>query len=45
VHKTTKDANPSDFIWDAKTQKLIVLKWGKDNTNYNIKIVPGLLNF
>lgn len=45
VYKTTKDSNPSDFIWDEKTQKLIVLKWGKSNTNYNIKIVPGIRNF
>jgi len=45
VCKTTKDSNPADFIWDTKTQKLIVLKWGKDNTNYKIKIVPGLRNF
>ena len=45
VYKTTKDSNPSDFIWDEKTQKLIVLKWGKTNTNYNIKIVPGIHNF
>ena len=45
VYKTTKDSNPSDFIWDEKSQKLIVLKWGKNNTNYNIKIVPGIRNF
>jgi len=45
VYKTTKNANPADFIWDVKTQKLIALKWGKDNTNYNIKIVPGIRNF
>ncbi len=45
VYKTTKDSNPSDFIWDEKTQKLIVLKWPKDHTNYNIKIVPGIRNF
>ncbi|WP_298878650.1 cellulase family glycosylhydrolase [uncultured Polaribacter sp.] len=45
VYKNTKESNPSDFIWDEKTQKLIVLKWPKDNTNYNIKIVPGIRNF
>ncbi|WP_299062755.1 cellulase family glycosylhydrolase [uncultured Polaribacter sp.] len=45
VYKTTEDSNPSDFIWDEKTQKLIVLKWPKNNTNYNIKIVPGIRNF
>jgi hypothetical protein len=45
VYKTTKDSNPSDFIWDSKSQKLIVLKWAKDNANYRIKIVPGIRNF
>jgi hypothetical protein len=45
VYKTTKDANPSDFIWDKNTQKLIVLKWGQNNKDYNIKIVPGLRIF
>ena len=45
VYKTTKNSNPSDFIWDEKTQKLIVLKWPENNKNYNIKIVPGLRNF
>ncbi|AQS94334.1 hypothetical protein BXQ17_09780 [Polaribacter sp. BM10] len=45
VYKTTKDSNPADFIWDVKTQKLIVLKWGKDNAEYQVKIVPGLRNF
>lgn len=45
VHTTTKDSNPSDFIWDKNTQKLIVLKWGQNNKDYNIKIVPGLRNF
>lgn len=45
VYKTTKNSNPSDFIWDSKTQKLIVLKWPKNNTNYHIKVVPGIRNF
>ena len=45
VYKTTKESNPSDFIWDEKSQKLIVLKWPKDKTKFNIKIVPGILNF
>ena len=30
VYKTSKDSNPADFIWDTKSQKLIVLKCGKD---------------
>jgi len=45
VYKTTKDSNPSDFIWDANAQKLIILKWGKDKADYTIKIVPGIRNF
>ena len=45
VYKRTKDSNPTDFIWDEKTQKLTVLKWPETNKNYNIKIVPGLRNF
>ncbi|WP_299016010.1 cellulase family glycosylhydrolase [uncultured Polaribacter sp.] len=45
VYKTTKHSNPADFIWDTKTQKLIVLKWGKDKADYSIKIVPGIRNF
>ena len=45
VYKTTKDANPSDFIWDDNSQKLIILKWPENNKDYNIKIVPGLRDF
>lgn len=45
VYKTTETSNPSDFIWDDKSQKLIILKWGKNHTNYTIKIVPGIRNF
>nr|WP_298991156.1 cellulase family glycosylhydrolase [uncultured Polaribacter sp.] len=45
VYKITKESNPTDFIWNEKTQKLIVLKWPETNKNYNIKIVPGLRNF
>jgi hypothetical protein len=45
VYKTTKKSNPADFIWDNKTQKLIVLKWEQNNQDYHIKIVPGIRNF
>lgn len=45
-YKCTDDyANPSDFIWDIQTQKLIVLRWPEMGGNLNIKIVPGLRNF
>ncbi len=45
VYKCPKDVNPSNFIWDTQSQKLIVLQWPTDNTDFNIKIVPGLMNF
>ena len=45
VYKLPKNANPSDFIWDDKTQKLIILKWPKDKSDLNIKIVPGIHDF
>ncbi|MFS4482758.1 cellulase family glycosylhydrolase [Hyunsoonleella sp. 2307UL5-6] len=45
TYKAPKGFNPSDFIWDAYTQKLTILKWPKDNNSLNIKIVPGLRNF
>ncbi|AJR04493.1 cellulase family glycosylhydrolase [Siansivirga zeaxanthinifaciens] len=37
--------NANNIIWDAQAQKLIVLKWPKDNQINTIKIVPGLRNF
>ncbi|WP_282135217.1 cellulase family glycosylhydrolase [Seonamhaeicola maritimus] len=37
--------NPSDFIWDEKSQKLIILKWPFDKEELNLKIVPGIRNF
>ncbi|WP_405290905.1 cellulase family glycosylhydrolase [Algibacter sp. Ld11] len=45
TYKAPKDFNPSDFIWDEYTQKLTILKWPKDKSNLNIKIVPGIRNF
>jgi hypothetical protein len=45
TYKAPKDFNSSDFIWDEYTQKLTILKWPKDKSNLNIKIVPGLRNF
>lgn len=45
TYKCPKDVEPSNFIWDANSQKLIVLKWPKDNEFLNIKIVPGIRNF
>ena len=45
TYKCPKNVNPSDFIWDTQTQKLIILKWPKDSTEINVKIVPGIQNF
>ncbi|WP_298551330.1 cellulase family glycosylhydrolase [uncultured Algibacter sp.] len=45
TYKCSKDVNPSNFIWDPQSQKLIVLKWPNNRINLNIKIVPGLRNF
>jgi hypothetical protein len=45
VFKTTKDSDPSDFIWDSNRQKLIILKWAKKNTMYHLKIKPGVQKF
>ena len=45
TYKASKGANPSDFIWNANNQKLIVLKWPFDEEELNIKIVPGIRNF
>ena len=32
----------SNFIWNEKYQQLTILKWPKDNTQLNLKIVPGI---
>ena len=45
IYKLAKDIDPTDFIWDANSQKLIVLKWPKNKEEVTIKIVPGLRNY
>ncbi|WP_248722467.1 cellulase family glycosylhydrolase [Seonamhaeicola sp. ML3] len=45
VYKCPENGNPSDFIWDSSTQKLIILKWPEGQQNFNIEIVPGIRNF
>lgn len=45
IYKLAKNIDPTDFIWDANSQKLIVLKWPKSKEEVNIKIVPGLRNY
>ena len=45
VYKLSTGMDPTDFIWDSNTQKLIVLKWPKTEGIVNIKVVPGLRNF
>ena len=45
TYKATLDMDSSNFIWDAFSQKLVVLKWPTANEYVNLKIVPGLRNF
>lgn len=45
TYKAPKDLDPSNYIWDSQSQKLIILKWPINRTDLNIKIVPGLQNF
>ncbi|MFC2109695.1 cellulase family glycosylhydrolase [Bacteroidota bacterium] len=45
IYKCPEYGMPSDFIWDKQTQKLIVLKWPKNNEELQIKIVPGIRNY
>lgn len=45
TYKSPKKMDPSNFIWDANSQKLVVLKWPKNQEDLNIKIVPGIRNF
>ena len=45
TYKCPKNVDPSNYIWDSKSQKLIILKWPDTKENLNIKIVPGLRNF
>lgn len=45
VYKLPENVNPSDFIWDDKTQKLLILKWPKDKSDLHVKIVPGIRDF
>ncbi len=45
VYKCPLNAEPSNFIWNANSQKLIILKWPEHKTTLDIKIVPGLRNF
>lgn len=45
IYKAAKEIDPTDFIWDSNSQKLIVLKWPKNKAELDIKIVPGIWNF
>jgi hypothetical protein len=45
TYKSPSYFDSSNFIWDGNTQKLVILKWPKDQTDVTIKIVPGLRNF
>ncbi|KAA5824831.1 glycoside hydrolase family 5 protein [Algibacter amylolyticus] len=45
IYKLAKGIDPTNFIWDSNTQKLIVLKWPESKDEIELKIVPGLRNF
>ncbi|GAA4950315.1 hypothetical protein GCM10023314_24560 [Algibacter agarivorans] len=45
IYKMAKAIDPTDFIWDSNSQKLIILKWPKTEGVLDIKIVPGIRNF
>ena len=45
TYKSPNYFDPTNFVWDANTQKLVILKWPKNQDNLNIKIVPGIRNF
>ena len=45
TYKCPKGFDSTNFIWDNQSQKIIVLKWPKDQQIIDIKIVPGLRNF
>ncbi len=45
TYKSPTYFDPSNYIWNANTQKLIILKWPKDQEYLNIKIIPGIHNF
>lgn len=45
IYKLANGIDPTNFIWDSNSQKLIVLKWPKTKGVLDIKIVPGIRNF
>ncbi|MFG6686787.1 cellulase family glycosylhydrolase [Mariniflexile sp. HNIBRBA6329] len=45
IYKLSNDIDPTDFIWDTKSQKLIILQWPVNDKELDIKIVPGIRNF
>ncbi|SHI31289.1 cellulase family glycosylhydrolase [Algibacter luteus] len=45
IYKAPEGSNPSDFIWDENSQKLIILKWPFNQEEVNLKILPGIRNY
>ena len=45
TYKSPNYFDPTNFVWNTNTQKLVILKWPKNKDNLNIKIVPGIRNF
>jgi hypothetical protein len=42
VINSPENSHPSDFIWNAASQQLIVLRWPEDGTETVLKITPGI---
>lgn len=45
VYKAPAEIDSSNFIWDEKSQKLIVQKWPENSAELNVSIVPGIRDF
>lgn len=45
VYKIPQSVLPENFIWNAHTQKLTILKWPANKTELHLQIVPGIRDF
>ena len=44
VFKAPSSLNPQDFIWNARTQQLTILRWPVDKAATTLRIIPGINN-
>lgn len=42
VYSSKANTKPSDFIWDADRQQLVVLAWPSNDELVNVRIEPGI---